>query len=94
MMRDEGMYVAANYIFGLPMDTHDSMKRTLEFSLEMEEVQKQLESAGFVKSVLADPILMAEAMKHSVIAGRKAFKAGRMKKREYGSPSSPPKDFK
>ena len=41
-----------------------------------------------------DPILMAEAMKHSVIAGRKAFKAGRMKKREYGSPSSPPKDFK
>ena len=34
MMRDEGMYVAANYIFGLPMDTHDSMKRTLEFSLE------------------------------------------------------------
>ena len=36
-----------------------------------------------------DPILMAEAMKHSVIAGRKAFKAGRMAKREYGSASSP-----
>jgi len=34
MMRDEGMYVAANYIFGLPMDTHDSMKRTLDFALE------------------------------------------------------------
>ena len=32
MMRDEGMYVAANYIFGLPMDTHDSMKRTLTSS--------------------------------------------------------------
>ena len=28
-----------------------------------------------------NPVLMAEAMKHAVIAGRKAFKAGRMKKR-------------
>ncbi len=36
-----------------------------------------------------NPILMAESMKHAVIAGRKAFKAGRMKKRNYGSPSSP-----
>jgi len=40
-----------------------------------------------------DPILMAQAMKYGVIAGRKAFKAVRMKKRKYGSPSSPPKDF-
>ena len=30
-----------------------------------------------------NPVLMAEAMKHAVIAGRKAFKAGRMKKRNY-----------
>ena len=30
-----------------------------------------------------NPILMAEAMKHAVIAGRKAFKAVRMKKRKY-----------
>ena len=28
-----------------------------------------------------NPILMAESMKHAVIAGRKAFKAERMKKR-------------
>ena len=34
-------------------------------------------------------VLMAEAMKHAVIAGRNAFKAGRMKKRKYGSASSP-----
>ena len=32
---------------------------------------------------------MAEAMKHGVIAGRKAFKAKRMNKRKYGSASSP-----
>ena len=40
-----------------------------------------------------NPILMAEAMKHAVIAGRKAFKAGRMEKRKYGSPSSPPSNL-
>jgi len=32
---------------------------------------------------------MAEAMKHAVIAGRKAYKAERMKKRKYASASSP-----
>ncbi len=36
-----------------------------------------------------NPILMAESMKHAVISGRKAFKAGRMKKRKFGNPSSP-----
>jgi len=40
-----------------------------------------------------NPTLMAESMKHAVIAGRKAFVAGRMKKRKYGSPSSPDKDL-
>jgi thiazole synthase len=36
-----------------------------------------------------NPILMAEAMKNAVLAGRNAFKAGRMAKRKYGSASSP-----
>ena len=36
-----------------------------------------------------NPILMADAMKHAVISGRKAFKAGRMQKRKYGRASSP-----
>ena len=36
-----------------------------------------------------NPVLMAESMKHAVIAGRKAFKAVRMKERKYGSASSP-----
>ena len=36
-----------------------------------------------------NPILMAESMKHAVIAGRKAFKAERMKKRLVGDSSSP-----
>jgi thiazole synthase len=35
------------------------------------------------------PILMAEAMKHAVIAGRMGFLAGRMPRRAYASPSSP-----
>ena len=36
-----------------------------------------------------DPILMASAMKHAVIAGREAYRAGRMPKRMYASASSP-----
>jgi thiazole synthase len=36
-----------------------------------------------------DPILMAQAMKHAVIAGRAAYLAGRMPKRLYASASSP-----
>ena len=36
-----------------------------------------------------DPILMAQAMKQAVEAGRQAFLAGRMEKRENASPSSP-----
>jgi thiazole synthase len=36
-----------------------------------------------------DPILMASAMKHAVIAGREGYLAGRMAKRMYADPSSP-----
>jgi len=36
-----------------------------------------------------DPISMAEAMKHAVIAGRLAFKAGRIPKKLYATASSP-----
>ena len=36
-----------------------------------------------------DPIGMARAMKHAVIAGREAYLAGRMPKRLYASASSP-----
>ena len=38
-----------------------------------------------------EPIMMAESMKHAVIAGRKSYLAGRMKHQEYGSASSPSK---
>ena len=36
-----------------------------------------------------DPILMARAMKHAVMAGRDAYLAGRMPKKRYADPSSP-----
>ena len=36
-----------------------------------------------------NPILMAESMKYAVIAGRKSYKAKRMKKRKFASASSP-----
>ena len=37
----------------------------------------------------ADPVLMAEAMKHAVLAGRAAYLAGRMSKKLYATASSP-----
>ncbi len=36
-----------------------------------------------------DPIRMARAMRHAVIAGREAYLAGRMPKKRYADPSSP-----
>ncbi len=36
-----------------------------------------------------DPVLMAGAMKKAVEAGRAAYRAGRMPRKQYGSPSSP-----
>ncbi len=36
-----------------------------------------------------DPVLMAEAMRHGVIAGRQAYLAGRMPKKLYATASSP-----
>ncbi len=36
-----------------------------------------------------DPIRMARAMRHAVIAGRDAYRAGRMPKKRYADPSSP-----
>jgi thiazole synthase len=36
-----------------------------------------------------DPIRMARAMRHAVIAGRQAYLAGRMPKKRYADPSSP-----
>jgi thiazole synthase len=41
----------------------------------------------------SDPVLMAEAMKHAVLAGRQAFLAGRMQKRLYANASSPIDDL-
>lgn len=36
-----------------------------------------------------DPVRMARAMKHAVIAGRQSYLAGRMPKKRYADPSSP-----
>ena len=39
-----------------------------------------------------DPVLMAASMRHAILAGRKAFLAGRMPKRHHASASSPVED--
>jgi thiazole synthase len=40
-------------------------------------------------AVAKDPLLMAEAMQHAVLAGRQAFLAGRMPRKLYATASSP-----
>lgn len=40
-----------------------------------------------------DPLLMASAMKHAIIAGRESYLAGRMLKKVYASASSPMEDL-
>jgi len=40
-------------------------------------------------SAAQDPVLMASAMKHAIIAGRQAYHAGRMPRKRYASASSP-----
>ena len=40
-----------------------------------------------------EPVRMARAMKHAVIAGREAYLAGRMPKKKYADPSSPLADL-
>ncbi|MGT4700559.1 hypothetical protein PDB1_05772 [Pseudomonas aeruginosa] len=36
-----------------------------------------------------DPVMMAEAMKHEIVAGRLAYLAGRMPRKRYAIASSP-----
>jgi thiazole synthase len=36
-----------------------------------------------------DPVLMADAMRHAILAGRNAYLAGRMPKKLYATASSP-----
>jgi thiazole synthase len=36
-----------------------------------------------------DPVLMSSAMRHAIVGGRQAFRAGRMPRRRYASASSP-----
>jgi thiazole synthase len=40
-------------------------------------------------ALASDPVRMAGAMKHAVIAGREAYLAGRMPRKLYADPSSP-----
>ena len=40
-----------------------------------------------------DPVLMASAMKHAIVAGRESYLAGRMMKKAFASASSPMENF-
>ncbi len=44
-VQDEGIYIVANYIFGLPEDDHQSMRQTLDFAKEVNTEYANFNSA-------------------------------------------------
>lgn len=63
---------------GVPSDASTVMEAGADFCLINTAIAKA-----------ADPVKMAEAFKYGVMAGRAAYEAGRMPKKEIAAPSSP-----
>src|SRR5271165_1113357 len=77
---------------GVPVIVDAGVGTASDAALAMElGVDALLMNTGI--ALARDPVLMATAMKHAVIAGRAAFLAGRMEKRLYASASSPMQDL-
>jgi len=78
IVEQAGVPVLVDAGVGTPSDA------TLAMELGCDAVLMNTAIAG-----ASDPILMASAMKHAVIAGRQGYLAGRMPRRMYASASSP-----
>ncbi|MDP9018443.1 MAG: thiazole synthase [Candidatus Eremiobacteraeota bacterium] len=77
---------------GIPVIVDAGVGTASDAALAMElGVDALLMNTGIAAA--QDPALMAEAMRHAVIAGRQAFLAGRMPKRLYANASSPMQDL-
>ncbi len=77
---------------GVPVIVDAGVGTASDAAIAMElGVDALLMNTGIARA--RDPVLMARAMKHAVLAGREAFLAGRMEKRLYASASSPMQDL-
>jgi thiazole synthase len=75
-------------ITGVPLIVDAGVGTASDASIAMElGADAVLMNSGIAHA--EDPVLMASAMRHAVIAGREAFLAGRMQKKLYATASSP-----
>ncbi|MGB8908217.1 MAG: thiazole synthase [Candidatus Cybelea sp.] len=77
---------------GVPVIVDAGVGTASDAAIAMElGVDALLMNTGIARA--RDPVLMATAMKHAIVAGRAAFLAGRMGKRLYADASSPVQDL-
>ncbi|MGA8099641.1 MAG: thiazole synthase [Candidatus Cybelea sp.] len=77
---------------GVPVVVDAGVGTASDAAIAMElGVDALLMNTGIARA--RDPVLMAAAMKHAIIAGRAAYLAGRMEKQLYANASSPMKDL-
>jgi len=78
-------------ITGVPLIVDAGVGTASDAAIAMERgADAVLMNSGIANA--QEPVLMAEAMKHAVIAGRAAYLAGRMQKKLYATASSPLED--
>lgn len=77
---------------GVPVIVDAGVGTASDAAIAMElGVDALLMNTGIARA--RDPVLMAMAMKHAVLAGRAAYLAGRMEKQLYANASSPMQDL-
>jgi thiazole synthase len=82
------LQILREMITGIPLIVDAGVGTASDATLAMElGADGVLMNTGIANA--QDPVLMAEAMKHAVIAGRQAYLAGRMEKKLYATASSP-----
>ena len=75
-------------ITGVPLIVDAGVGTASDAAIAMElGADAVLMNTGIANAI--DPVLMAEAMRHGVLAGRQAFLAGRMPRKLYATASSP-----
>jgi thiazole synthase len=82
------LQILREVITGVPLIIDAGVGTASDASIAMElGADAVLMNTGIANA--QDPVLMAEAMKHAVLAGRQAYLAGRMEKKLYATASSP-----
>ena len=82
------LQILREMVMGVPLIVDAGVGTASDATLAMElGADAVLMNTGIAAA--QDPLLMAKAMKHGVIAGRQAWLAGRMKKKLYATASSP-----